>query len=332
MEFDQNGNPVDSGTAPESNEPAQDVQAPEQDQLEQEDSYTPETAIGALFDKADEKATGQQEAPEANPEVAPVEQPGQEQASQPQQTFKIKVQGQEKEVTQEDIIRLAQQGDDYSIKMQNLNAERMRLESVQPLAQAWEQDPAFRQHVMQYQQQAQVGQMPGQPPMQEQPLPDDPIEAIKEEAAREAVARFEAMQQEQARTQQAHAYTTRIQQAQHAVANDEMRSKVMDELNKIAPQGSALRHRFNNDPDLFFPEYVRTRNQLIANRQAPQQPRVPATPQPKVVTPHAPILESGGGEVPVDQPSKKERAKALREKASGGDFRAAGKLFDLAGQ
>ncbi|SME89396.1 hypothetical protein [Desulfovibrio gilichinskyi] len=317
MEFDENGNPIE-GTAPESNDEAQDVQ-------EVEVFETPENEIGSLFDKVEQDADGKLEAPEANSEETNVDaQPEVNQEVTPAPTFKIKVQGVEREVTADEMTRLAQQGEDYSLKMQRLNNERLRLESVQPLANAWQNDPAFRQHVMEYQRQQEQQKV--------QPLPEDPIEALKEEAVREAMARIEAQQHEQVQARQATERTTQISRAMHAISADELRENVMAEMSKVAPAGSALRARLNNDPDLFFPTYMETR-QRLANAPkgpAPQAPAVPAGgPNGSKVVRVAPILESGGSEAPANGPTKKERARALREKAAGGDLRSAGQLFDL---
>lgn len=55
--------------------------------------------------------------------------------------FTIKVGGQEREVTQDELISLAQQGDDYTRKTQAIAAEKQRLASLDALYQALEADP-----------------------------------------------------------------------------------------------------------------------------------------------------------------------------------------------
>ncbi|WP_421901301.1 hypothetical protein [Maridesulfovibrio sp.] len=297
MKFDKHGNPV-KGTADESNEM--------QEVLEEIENECASDEVGTLFDKADD------EDPETDPDFA---------QGHCQPRFRIKVQGVEKEISQDDLIRLAQMGDDYHIKMRHLNDERMRLESMRPLMQAWENDPAFRQHVMQYQK----GCAPHESSApHEAPLPEDPIEAFKEETIRETIERIAVYQQQQMKKVLEHAYARRIESAQQAIAADELRESVMAEMKKIAPEGSVLRERFNNDPQLFFSSYVQTRNSLMGAGQGKKS-------LSKKETSVAPILERCGSDVPGGQPSRKERARVLKEKAAG-DFKAAGQLFDLAAE
>lgn len=310
----------------------------------------------------------QQGIPQTDPQqvvLTPIQQPA-EQPGQPQQTYKVVVAGQEQTLTQEQLNQIVEQNHNYSSRVQQLEAiaGQMQVDSVQPFANGWGGNPAYPQQAgfnpqvpqQQFQQPQYPGQMPGhgydQVPgqypnqmQQEPPLPDDPVEAIVEQATRNAVNAMQHQQQEQARVQQSQTYAAKVSNAQRMVAADDMRGEVMAELSKIAPVGSALRAQFNSDPSVFFPTYAQTRARLAAARQT-QQPRTPQAqvpagggqqgakqgqdmPQTRSVTAVAPVLEGGGGEVPLQQADMKARAAAVREKAYGGDLHAAGQLFDF---
>ncbi|WP_321404503.1 hypothetical protein [Maridesulfovibrio sp.] len=345
MAFDANGNPIEGGAAPEE-EQQEELTTPEESE---------ELDIGDLFDRA-EAAEEQAEEGDPTPEQAEhqqKEQPGQPaQEPQPQPTYKVVVAGQERELTQEQLNQLAEQSENFATQQQHLNNERMRLESMQPLAQAWASDPRFRQMFAQYQQNLQqapypnpgqvpmnaTGQMPGQIP-QEQPLPEDPVEALIEQATREAVKRIQGvqeesrrLQQEQTRFQKEQEFHTAVTKAQNVVQADEMRGEVMAEIAKFAPEGSVLRANLRN-PRVFFPTYVQVRDQLLAARQGerPTGDQPQQLPQPTRVQQRAPILEGGGGDAPSQQPTQKERARALGAKAAEGDLMAAGEMFDVFG-
>ena len=65
---------------------------------------------------------------------------------------KIKVNGQEKEVTQDELIKLAQMGDDYTVKTQTLakkeqalKAEQERVAGLQTIVDRMEADPKLKE-------------------------------------------------------------------------------------------------------------------------------------------------------------------------------------------
>lgn len=78
---------------------------------------------------------------EANEGEFEGEAEGDESASAEGQSYRIKVQGQEREVTLDELINLAQMGDDYTRKTQELASEREALASLRALEQALQEDP-----------------------------------------------------------------------------------------------------------------------------------------------------------------------------------------------
>jgi hypothetical protein len=89
-----------------------------------------------LFDRGDNAAAegGADEAPPAADDDQPAE------PAEPQ--FTIKVNGEERQVTQEQLVALAQQGDDYTRKTQALSEERQRFAAYEALERALEHNPA----------------------------------------------------------------------------------------------------------------------------------------------------------------------------------------------
>lgn len=59
----------------------------------------------------------------------------------PSESYRIKVQGEEREVTLDELISLAQMGDDYTRKTQELASEREALASLRALEQALQESP-----------------------------------------------------------------------------------------------------------------------------------------------------------------------------------------------
>ena len=360
MAFDVEGNPIEGGGTPEEE---QQGGQPTPEEVE-------ELSIGDMFDRA-EAGEGQEEGdpgpePEQFSQDQPNSQPKQPAPDQPHPTYKVVVAGQERELTQEQLNHLAEQNAYFAEQQELVDNERMRFQSMEHLAQVWETDPRFREFVSAYQQNmhqpypgmvsmggpgdipgqpfqndpSQMGmQFPGQNPgqfSQEQPLPEDPLDALIEKAARKAVQRIQGVQEEQTRLsaeqvrfQEERQFNASVAKAQRIVQGDEMKGDVLAEIAKFAPEGSVMREQMRN-PRVFFPAYAQVRDRLLAARQG--EPSAGGqSPQPTRVQHRAPFLEGGGGDVPNQQPTQQERARALSEKAAEGDLMAAGEMFDLFG-
>src|SRR5512133_3735104 len=105
----------------------------------------------------------------------------------------IKWQGQDKEVTQDELISLAQQGYDYTQKTQALADERNQLAPYQGLANVIKADPVKAAQI------AAIisGQAPVVPQAETKPTFDDPIEQLKWETKQEALAEIRQEMQQQ---------------------------------------------------------------------------------------------------------------------------------------
>uniref|UniRef100_A0A6M3XW20 Uncharacterized protein n=2 Tax=viral metagenome TaxID=1070528 RepID=A0A6M3XW20_9ZZZZ len=135
----------------------------------------PNSSGAAVSKPATEVETEKEETEEETPEKPAGEEPD---------TYTIKWQGQDKEVTQEELMNLAQQGFDYTQKTQALAQERDQLAGVQGLATLLRSDPVKAAQI--------AAIISGQTPQKEPEKPqfDDPIEQLKWETKQEVLADF----------------------------------------------------------------------------------------------------------------------------------------------
>lgn len=226
----------------------------------------------------------------------PVEEPTPE--PEPEDKYKIKWQGQEREVTQAELLDLAQKGFDYTQKTQALAQERDQLAGLAGLQKLLQSDPVKARKI------AEVIAGTTQP---EPKKFEDPIDQLKWETKQEALAEIRQELQQTA----APLY--------HQQMLNEVRMQVQADPDYQAVHGQIIEMVKGQPPAL----------QAAMYRQLDQNPQVymeafqhfkaklkeaPAKPTPVKRETKAPIVESGGLARPEVQ-SKERTAQLSKQKA-----------------
>jgi len=236
-------------------------------------------------------ATRQEPAPKAEEEPQEAaDEPEAEEDAEPEsgQKYVIKWQGQEKEVTQEELISLAQQGFDYTKKTQALAEERDQLAPYQGLAKQIQANPHLAQQIAAIM----AGQQPQQEPKApEKPTFDDPIEQLKWEMKQEAIAEVRKelipIHRQQALTQ----IRTQLQ------ADPDYREVHQQIVEMVKAQPPAVQRnlylQLDQDPQAYMEAFQHFKN-IKAQKGAEATNQEPPKPKPVQKQTHAPILEAGG--------------------------------------
>lgn len=186
MNLGQNQEPAQGTPTPDTGEPQ--GQPPEQHEPTA-GSEDFETAFESMMDAAGKRIAGQE--PELDRSAAGQGTPppsegnpaqstqGQEEAQPAPVKHKVKISGQDVELTVEEMAELASMGGDYTRKTMDLANKARQLDGFQSLIGMLQSDPDFAQHVFGYKPQGQAAPAAQEPPA-------DPIERIKWEAKREA--------------------------------------------------------------------------------------------------------------------------------------------------
>lgn len=278
---------------------------------------------------------------EEKEQVAETETP----QEQPQfETYTIKVNGKEKVVNRDELISLAQKGDDYSYRMEQLKAKALEFDALTPIAEALKTNPEFRAYI------AQFGKT--QPPTQQPQAADDPVEQFKREIIAEALREIQPkveqpLQQIQAQNQSAQILArVQIDDPDGAV-RQEMQSYV-DSLpghiefvtlpngqKRIDPArsfGAKLREYMvlDSNPQEFMATYARCKEAVISRKSQAKTSPASANTTTRTVSTKAPVLEGAGAEVKDSSAATaKQRRQELRNRALSGDLAAAGALYDM---
>lgn len=329
--------------------PSQQAQQAEEPQGQplagQDGAATPastEDTIQAMLDAAGEAIDrrspglgqpghGQQAQPGQEPPAPSGEEPGQQPA--PPKKTQLKINGQEVELTQEEIHALASMGADYTRKTQELADQRRQVEAYRGLIDMIQRDQGFARHVFGYQgqgSQAQAGQSP----------PADPLERIKWEATREA---RQAVMQELApvlsRVPQLEAQSE-VTALMAQLGQDPLRGQVMQGMQQyVQSQPPLLRAKIMRELDSSVPDfmdvYTAVRGHIVA-AQAQPAAQAPAAPQgqPLRVVQKAkpPQLETPGVGAPPADP-KMQDLKTLTKRVRSGSAKPEdlGDLLRLSG-
>ena len=291
--------------------------------------------------------------PVVEPTVTPVEP--QEEPPAPE-TVKIKVQGEELELTQEQLVELAQKGEDYTRKTQALSEREKRLTGYEGLIGLANSDPKFRQYLQTYDATApEKTAEPAEPVVEDTP-PEDPVERVKWEAKREAVAEMQptidALRQEISTVKQS-VQTEATQIKRDVDPLGEITHKAMHGyLKSLPPQAAqALYERWDTDAKAYEEGFqwmrgvVEERHQAIADAKANPANAAPAPAPAPAAAPAAkpakverktkevaPLLESGGAaQVESNTAGKAKQIKALHNRIKNQEYdpRDVGDLFDL---
>jgi hypothetical protein len=312
------------------------AEEPEPDETQVEPAEEPEVEEPAAEDAAEEE-----------PAVEPQEEPP------APETVKIKVQGEELELTQEQLIELAQKGEDYTRKTQALSEREKRLTGYEGLIGLANSDPKFRQYLQTYDANAPVETAEPEPVVDDTP-PEDPVERVKWEAKKEALAELQptidALKQEISTVRQS-VQTKSTQIKRDVDPLGEITHKAMHGyLESLPPQAAqALYEKWDTDAQAYEEGYQWMRG-VVAERYAatqeananaePSESTPAATPEPvakpKKVTRKtkevAPLLESSGAaHVEKNQAGKAKTIKTLQNRIKNQEYdpRDVGDLFDL---
>lgn len=234
-----------------------------------------------------------------------VKEPAPEEPAKPDddtQIHKIKWQGREIEVSEKDLMELAQKGFDYTQKTQQLATERDELAPYMGLVNRIRTDPTLAQHIATYL----TGNAP-EPRGQEEPS-DDPVVQLKNEIRAEIMGDIR---------KELSANVTPIARAQ---VLDRVRMQVQADpdyneiqqqiLDMVSSQPPALQKtifmQLDQDPEAYLQAFAHFKK-LKTENPPKEQP-----PKPKAVKreTRAPILETGGP-APAENLDNKARAEKL---------------------
>ncbi|MGB3988656.1 MAG: hypothetical protein WBK67_03145 [Minisyncoccales bacterium] len=250
---------------------------------------------------AEEPAEANEGAGEPEETQAKAEEPGK---------FTIKWQGQEKEVTQDELLQLAQQGFDYTQKTQQLAAERDQLAPIAGFAQRIKSDPILAAQI--------ANILAGKAPEAQPPIPaagkkfDDPIEQLKWETKQEAIAEIR-------KEMQANLIPLHRQQALNQVKNQiqadpdfrEIHQQIIEMVKSQPPAiQKTLYLQLDQDPRAYLETFAHFKN-IKAQKSTPE-----ALPKPTKKETRAPILEAGGVSSPGDVRSKEKTQRLSKQKAA----------------
>jgi hypothetical protein len=299
-------------------------------------------------DSSEQQVSDSNATPDSSPDPGASNPPDPNNVPTPQvRKMKIKVQGQELEVPETELVALAQMGLDYTQKTQRLAERERTLAPLEGVVKQIQNDPALRQVILDYWNSGRptIPQAPVKPAV-DPTKANDPVELLKAEIL--AQIRNELvpeMQQYTARTVQ-QAVTTGVQPLQQEVAIAQTMQKVMSDplftqvqqslgnmVRSLPPEiGQKVFTELDSNPDVYMKTYLQHRGQIAAKLQASGQQPPPGDGQPKQIK-HAPLLEASGGAQPpsgqLDRKAKSAKAKALALKS--GDVNALSEWLQSSG-
>jgi hypothetical protein len=260
-----------------------DVEYP---QLTSQEDGTVDSIAGGIMDLLDDpdpNASGTVEPKPAETSATEPEPETTEPADEPEK-FIIKRQGQEVEVTQQELINLAQQGYDYTQKTQALAQERDNLAPIQGLATLLKSDPAKAAQI--------AAILSGQAP-QAQPEKktfDDPIEQLKWDTKQEIMA--EVRREQQAAMVPLHRQAA-LNQVKAQVQADpdfkEVHQAIIDMVKGQPPTiQKALFLQLDQDPAAYVEAFQHFKNQKAT------KPTTTTPPKPTKTTTHARFSNQAG--------------------------------------
>jgi len=236
--------------------------------------------------------------PEPEPEIKP-ESPKR----------KLKVDGQEIEVTEDELITLAQQGKDYTKKTQQLSEERNAMAPFDALIRQLKTDPALSQHIAKYWQ-------PQPTTETTKPQFDDPIEQLKWETKQEVLADFrKEMQEAMTPLHRQSALNQVRQQVQADPDYKEVHQAIVDMVASMPPSIQKNMYlQLDQDPASYVEAFQAQKTRLAAlKKAAPDKPITEKTGETRR-TERAPILETTGT-LPSEETQRSQRAKIDKAKA-----------------
>jgi hypothetical protein len=274
-------------------------------------------------------------APVVTPQPAPV--PGDTPPVVPDpnvRKVKIKHDGQEIEVPETDLIKLAQMGFDYTQKTQRLSERERSLAPFEGIISQIQQDPKLAKVLFDY---WQGGQLPGQvTPAAPAPIKsDDPVEVLTQQVIERVTAQLAGQLPAQIQQHTAPlSHELNIQRLQQSVMTDPLYAQVQkslgDMVRALPPSiGQKVFQDLDQNPKVYLEAYQAHREKIV--KSLPPTPPVPpvvpgqGNPNPIVQTrTTAPLLETPGGAAPPapTEERKKKTAKAKAEALRSGEVGA----------
>lgn len=236
-------------------------------------------------------------------------------------TYKIKWGGQEREVGEDELVQLAQQGYDYTVKTQRLAEKERSLAPLEGLAKTIETDPAFATYLREYFLKSQGVRKEAE--KESEPAFDDPIDKLKYDIERKLTDKF---QRELSEKEKLFAHQLTIQRVRQQVERDpdfQAVTELMLEHIKSLPEptGRVVFLQWDQDPDAYLKAFKHYKSVVSALREngAKKQPEKQTT-SPEVTRREekAPLLESSGSGEPPDKTAERKKqlskmkARALR--------------------
>jgi len=279
------------------------------------------------------KASGFEEPPLEDPNAAPpadpnapLEDPNAAPPADNIKKVKIKHNGQEIEVPEQELLTLAQMGFDYTQKTQRLAEKERQLAPFEGIIGQIQSDPKLAQMIFDYWQgrtpQQAAPAAPATPPVD----PNDPVEVLKAELY--AKVKTDLLAELKGQTAQAVqsavapiSHEQHIQRIQQDIMRDPLYPQVQKSLSdmvKALPReiGVKVFHELDQNPQAYLAAYREHRERI-------EKATPPATPsaQPQAGVPpaapvtRAPILESSGG-APPPAPANERQKRSAKAKAS----------------
>lgn len=276
--------------------------------------------IMAQLENTDPDHSGVAERPEAGAEEeqAPAEQqePSDEETESDEETYTIKWQGQDKEVTQTELLELAQKGFDYTSKTQALAAERDQLAPYVGFVNQVKANPILASQIADLIA-GKAPQAPQPPAGPEKPKFDDPIDQLKWEIKQEALA--EARKEMQANLLPLHKQAA-LNQVRLQVQSDPDYATVHQQIvEMVKAQPPAIQKtlylQLDQDPQAYMDTFQYFKNQKAQGTTATTTSTAAPLPKPLKRETHAPILETGGVAAPEVIRDKEKAARLSKQKA-----------------
>lgn len=286
-----------------------DVDYPQPDSQEDGSVNDLTNGIMDLLDNSDPNQAGTVESKPDQPPTEVKEEATTEEteaeAPDEAQKYIIKHQGQDKEVTEQELFELAQKGFDYTKKTQELAAERDNLSPYVGLANTIKARPELAQKIADLI--AGKQEVSHEDPQQF----DDPIEQLKYEIEQKASSvaeqKIQAALQPLQRMQVLNAVRSEVQRDPEY---REIHQSIIDMVKSQPPQiQKTLYLQLDQDPQAYLEAFQHFKKQRSSTAQPTEAPK----PVSRVTK--APILEAGGVSAPDAVQSKEKAEKLSKMKA-----------------
>lgn len=274
------------------------------------DNKDPDHSAAVEAKEEPEKEAAPAKEAEAKEEEVSEEAAAEEKSEEPE-TWTIKWQGQEKDVTQEELISLAQQGFDYTQKTQKLSEERDQLAPYIGLAKKIKDDPLLANQIASY-----LSSQPQQPQKPQKQF-DDPIEQLKWETKQEALAEIRQELQQQLQPVQRQQVLNAVKaEVQRDPDYPTVHQAILDMLASQPPSlQKTLYMQLDQDPQAYLEAFTHIKKRLETNKPKEKEP---VSQETKVVkkTTRAPILEAGGVATTEEVTGRERTQRLSKQKAS----------------